>query len=99
MNCQDHLYRGQDPKLVTRRWFFQQCGVGLGAIALAELFRNSSQAAAPRTPLPNLRALRKPHHTPRAKRVVFLFRPGAPSHLELFDYKPELARLDGTLPP
>ena len=44
MNCQTHLYRGQDPKLVTRRWFFQQCGVGLGAIALGQLFRESGWA-------------------------------------------------------
>ncbi len=34
MNCQTHLYRGLDPKTVSRRWFLQQCGVGLGAIAL-----------------------------------------------------------------
>ena len=38
MNCQDHLYRGRDPQEVTRRWFFEQCGVGLGRIALAGLF-------------------------------------------------------------
>ena len=38
MNCQDYLYRGCDPKEVTRRWFFEQCGVGLGRIALAGLF-------------------------------------------------------------
>ena len=37
MNCQDHLYRNADPQLVARRWFLQQCGVGLGAIALAQL--------------------------------------------------------------
>ena len=41
MNCQSHLYRGLDPKLVRRRWFFQECGVGLGAIALGTLFRES----------------------------------------------------------
>src|SRR5207249_1666266 len=45
MNCQSHLYRGLDPKLITRRWFFQQCGVGLGAIALGQLFRESGWAA------------------------------------------------------
>src|SRR5262249_35974856 len=39
------------------------------------------------------------HHRPKAKRVIFLFMAGAPSHLELFDYKPQLAKLDGTLPP
>ena len=96
MNCQTHLYRGHDPKLVTRRWFFRQCGVGLGAIALSELLREAGFAApASDDPL----AIKQPHHTARAKRVVFLFMAGAPSHLELFDYKPQLAKYDGTLPP
>jgi uncharacterized protein (DUF1501 family) len=97
MNCQSHLYRGLDPKLVTRRWFFQQCGVGLGAIALGRLFAQSGQAAtaAGVNPL----APRKPHHAAKAKRVIFLFQAGAPSHLELFDHKPELAKWDGKLPP
>src|SRR5580765_2722091 len=96
MNCQSHLYRGHDPKLITRRWFFQQCGVGLGAIALGTLFRESGLAAlAPGNPL----APKQPHFAPKAKRVIFLFMAGAPSHLELFDYKPQLAKFDGTLPP
>lgn len=96
MNCEMGLHLGQDPKLVSRRWFFQQCGVGLGAIALGELLRQSGLAApAANDPL----AVKQPHHTPKAKRVVFLFMAGAPSHLELFDYKPQLAKLDGTLPP
>jgi hypothetical protein len=104
MNCQAHRYRGQDPRLVTRRWFFRECGVGLGALALGELLRETGYAevnlgvntpGSPGDPL----APRKPHHTARAKRVVFLFMAGAPSHLEMFDNKPELARLDGTRPP
>jgi hypothetical protein len=96
MNCQSHLYRGHDPRLVTRRWFFQQCGVGLGAIALGTLFRENGLAAiAPANPL----APKQPHFTPKAKRVIFLFMAGAPSHLELFDHKPQLAKFDGTLPP
>ena len=37
MNCQDHLYQRVHPKQVTRRWFFEQCGVGLGSIALGHL--------------------------------------------------------------
>jgi hypothetical protein len=44
-------------------------------------------------------AVRPPHFAPRAKRVVYLFQAGAPSHLELFDHKPELAKHDGKLPP
>src|SRR5437667_11217241 len=96
MNCQSHLYRGQDPRLVTRRWFFQQCGVGLGAIALGQLLRESGWASpADLSPL----APKEPHFTPKAKRVIFLFMAGAPSHLELFDYKPALEKWNGKPPP
>ncbi|HEY2840727.1 MAG TPA: DUF1501 domain-containing protein [Pirellulales bacterium] len=44
-------------------------------------------------------AVRASHFPAKAKRVIFLFMAGAPSHLELFDYKPQLAKFDGTLPP
>jgi hypothetical protein len=44
-------------------------------------------------------APKAPHFPGTAKRVIFLFQAGAPSHLELFDYKPALAKFDGTLPP
>src|SRR5467141_881799 len=95
MNCQDHLYRNADPAQVSRRWFLQQCGVGLGSIALGHLLGQGGYAAAPNNPL----ELKQPHFTPKAKRVIFLFMAGAPSHLELFDNKPQLAKLDGQLPP
>jgi hypothetical protein len=97
MNCQDHLYRGCNPLQITRRWFFQQCAVGLGSIALAELL--NGRAAANSTTVADPLAPKAPHYPAKAKRVIFLFMAGAPSHLELFDNKPELARLDGTLPP
>jgi uncharacterized protein (DUF1501 family) len=97
MNCQSHFYHGLDRRFITRRWFFQQCGVGLGAIALGQLFRESGWAAP--AALENPLAPRKPHFAPKAKRVIFLFMAGAPSHLELFDYKPELAKWNGKLPP
>lgn len=96
MNCQDRLYRNMHPKEVTRRWFFEQCGVGLGAMALSQLFAETGRAAVPADdPL----APRKPQFEPKAKRVIFLFMAGAPSHLELFDNKPQLTKFDGTLPP
>ena len=96
MNCQSHLYRGQDPQAVTRRWFLQQCGVGLGSIALGGLFaRNSTAAIAGTNPL----AAKLPPLKAKAKRVIYLFQAGGPSHLELFDNKPELAKWDGKLPP
>ena len=84
---------GEIQKQLARRWFLQQCGMGLGAVALADLMAHPAAAAA--DPL----ALRKPHHAPKAKRVIYLFMAGAPSHLELFDHKPKLAELDGQLPP
>ncbi len=97
MNCQDHLYRDADPRQVSRRWFLEQCGVGLGAIALQQLLGASGSAA--EAGALNPMAPRAPHYAPKAKRVLFLFMAGAPSHLELFDNKPQLAKFDGTLPP
>ncbi len=84
----------------TRRHFFQNCGLGLGKIALATLIaqRTSSAvtAASPKRP-----TLPKPTHFPgKAKRVIYLFMAGAPSQLELFDHKPKLQQLAGKpLPP
>ena len=81
---------------LSRRWFFGDCGVGLAGIAAGALAaRESVAGVAPPSPL----AVKPPHHAPRAKRVVYMFQTGAPSHLELFDPKPELAKHDGKLPP
>jgi hypothetical protein len=99
MNRQSPLPRGADPKLVARRWFLQECGVGLGAIALLDLLRQNGHAAPAEAALPDPLAPKAPHFAPKAKRVIFLFMAGAPSQMELFDNKPGLARLDGTLPP
>ena len=80
----------------TRRWFFKDCAVGLGALALGQLFDSNGNAA----PLgENPLASKQPHFKAKAKRVIYLFMAGAPSHLELFDHKPELAKWDGKLPP
>lgn len=95
MNCQSHFHRGSDPTSVSRRWFLRDCGIGLGTIALADLLGSGASAASPTDPL----APKGPHHEPKAKRVIFLFMAGGPSQPELFDYKPKLAELDGTLPP
>ena len=95
MNCQSHLYQGLPPRDISRRWFFKECGVGLGAIALKSLMSDHLVAA----PAPNPLAPKKPHFDAKAKSVIYLFMAGAPSHLELFDNKPQLAKFDGTLPP
>jgi hypothetical protein len=77
-----------------RRWLLAGCGVGLGARALRSLL-GEARAHAATDPM----APRAPHHTPRAKRVIFLFMAGAPSQLDLFDHKPLLAKFDGTPAP
>ena len=98
MNCQDHLYNNDDPRTVGRRWFLQQCGVGLGSIAMGQLMGQNATAA-PIEMANNPMLPKQPHFTPKAKNVIYLFMAGAPSHLEMFDYKPQLAKFDGTLPP
>src|SRR6187551_841608 len=88
---------------VTRRWFFQQCGVGVGAIALSNLLGDwahaAPQQAGAQPTLQRPLAPKAPHHAAKAKQVIYLFMAGAPSHLELFDYKPQLAKYGGQLPP
>lgn len=83
----------------TRRWFIKDCGVALGAVALRSLLGESLNAAASSVVPGNPLAPRRPPLPAKAKRVIYLFMAGAPSHLELFDYKPQLARFNGTLPP
>jgi hypothetical protein len=97
MNCEKHLHRGIHPTNLARRWFLRDCAVGLGAAALAELAGAGSADASPVAVDPL--AARPPHFAGKAKNVIYLFMAGAPSHLELFDNKPELAKWDGKLPP
>jgi Protein of unknown function (DUF1501) len=100
VSCQDYLYRNTNRRLTNRRWFLEQCGVGLGAIALSDLLKGDGYAAGTDEPAgAGALASKTPHHAPKAKRVLFLFMAGAPSHLEMFDNKPQLAKFDGTLPP
>jgi uncharacterized protein (DUF1501 family) len=85
--------RAESARLITRRWFFKQCGVGLGSIALGSLLRADKALAA--TAAPNPLAPRSPHYPPKAKRVIYLFMGGAPSQIDLFDHKPELRKYNG----
>jgi hypothetical protein len=80
---------------LTRRHFFGECGVGLGKIALGGLLSGSLASAAGAAPQLDLLAPKAPHFAPQAKRVIHLFMAGAPSQLDLFDYKPELVKLEG----
>ena len=67
---------------LTRRHFLRNCPLGLGAIALAGMTRETQAGEAPRLP----------PFAPKAKNVIFLHMSGAPPHLDLFDYKPELVK-------
>ena len=102
MNCHDHLYACSQPRINSRRWFLRECGLGLGKVALASLLtdaflpRLASASASPG----DVFKPRAPHFPGKAKHVIHLFMAGAPSQLDLFDHKPELAKLQGQpLPP
>jgi len=75
---------------LTRRSFLSTTGVGLGSVALDALLRRDADAADRYRGLASF-----PHHAPKAKRVIYLYMSGGPSHLETFDYKPELDKLNG----
>lgn len=79
---------------VSRRWFIEQCGVGLGALALNHLLSGEANAQS-QNPL----APKKTHFAPKIKNIIYLFMAGGPSHIEMFDNKPSLTKFDGTLPP
>jgi hypothetical protein len=77
---------------ITRRHFLRRCPVGLGALALADLLSGGAGAAtAPADPL----APHGGHHPAKVRRVICLHLSGAPPHLDLFDYKPELVKRNG----
>jgi hypothetical protein len=77
----------------TRRQFFKDCSVGLGTVGLASLLNERLFAADAKADDPL--APRKPHFPARAKNVIYLHMAGAPSTLDLFDYKPKLIELNG----
>ncbi len=79
---------------IDRRDFLRHAGAGFGTVALTALLAEDGLLAAGPA-LPNPLAPRKPHFAARARRVIFLFMSGGPSHLETFDPKPDLQRLHG----
>src|SRR5579863_271210 len=79
-----------------RRAFLRHAGAGFGSIALTALLAEEGLLAATDDKTPaNPLAPKKPHFDATAKRVIFLFMSGGPSHLETFDPKPDLQRLHG----
>ena len=77
----------------TRRELLTKAGGGLGALALSSLLHEQGHAAVELGDNP-LEA-RKPHFEGKAKHVIWLFINGGPSHVDTWDYKPELTRRDG----
>jgi hypothetical protein len=75
----------------SRREFLTSAGSGLSGVALASMLAKDGRAAPVKNPL----AAKLPHHKPTAKAVIWLFMEGGPSHIDLFDPKPELERLAG----
>jgi hypothetical protein len=95
--CQDCQFRPED-YLVTRRQFINRLGLGFGALSLTGLVGMGL------LPLPDAAAMdadsyaplapKQPHSKPRAKRILHIFASGAPSHIDTWDPKPELHKLD-----
>ena len=89
MNCNDHHHNEK----YTRRDFLTRTSLGLGALTLGSLIN----------PIPVFGSItndinqspRLPHFPAKAKRIIYLFQSGAPSQLDLFDYKPLLKKLNG----
>jgi hypothetical protein len=77
--------------LVSRRHLLRQSSCGFGLMSLAGLLAEEGRSAEPASPM----APKQPHFTPRAKRVIFMFMHGGPSHLDTFDPKPLLIRDHG----
>jgi len=96
MNCNDHLLLNltfAQRAALTRRTFLQRSASGIGLAALGSLLgeRIAQASAKPaNTGLPGF-----PNYAPKAKRIIYLFQSGAPSQMDLFDPKPELAKRRG----
>ena len=78
----------------TRRLFLQKTGFGLGGAALTSMLQQEALGETV-DPLARLGL----HHAPKAKHVIYIHMVGAPSHLDLFDFKPELQKRSGQLCP
>ena len=77
----------------SRREMLRTAGAGFGGLALAAMLADEAAASGPQAADPL--APKKPHFEPTAKRVIFLFMSGGPSHVDLFDPKPRLAKDNG----
>jgi hypothetical protein len=84
----------QISNFINRRTFLNSAGLSFGSTALLSQLIQATEATPPYPGLPGI-----PHHPPKVKRVIFLCMAGGPSHLETFDYKPQLDKLNGKAMP
>ena len=90
MKQTDPLHNRQ-PLYLSRRDMLRQCGAGFGMVGLLGLLAEAAQGSStPSSALANPLAVRPPMYPARAKRVIFLFMSGGPSHVDTFDPKPRL---------
>ena len=91
----------EQARVISRRQLLTRTSLGIGAAALSSLLNSAALAADASTTAPApAGSFKAPHFAPKAKRVIYLFQSGGPSHLEIFDYKPKLEALYGQdLPP
>ena len=83
------MHCNQFNRPINRRSMLQSCAMGFGGLAFSALAKDTK--ASPLSP-------KKPHFTPRAKNVIFLYMDGGPSHVDIFDYKPALEKYNGKDP-
>jgi hypothetical protein len=94
--CLPFAGQSSGPAAIGRRGMLAQCGMGFGAVALAELLRTEQLRGSEREPLNPMQP--RPAQLPsRVKHVIHLFMNGGPSHVDSFDPKPELQRRGGEL--
>lgn len=93
MSNPDRFDPYESQRLLARRQFLSQTGVGLGAVALSTLFGQAADAESPGKSHGGLPGL--PHFPAKAKRIIYLMQSGAPSQVDLYDYKPLLAERRG----
>lgn len=86
------------PRFMTRRELLKRCGMGLGMIGLCSLLQEEELLGSdsPGERVLSPMAPKNPHFTPQAKRVIWLFINGGPSHMDTWEYKPALAKYHGT---
>src|SRR5262249_30640997 len=85
------LFAPPHPAYDSRREFLARAGNGFGLLALGALLAQEARADAPADPM----APKSPHFPAKARSVIWLFMNGGPSHVDTWDYKPELDKRDG----